>query len=506
MTTREPYLSKLSSHGDLSDFVNDGLGVTSEPARPDAEDRVSRSLEAQGVAGISGCISVNAIPPVLSPSSWQVKVHRTSVPEATIDKDRHTGTNKDQIWRSSRDTRLYSVTKSVGPKQSSELNLGRGISAPDGSHVPRPGGSDRRVAVIRGGVRDPFAGRVGHTGISQELACQGVARRPIVTRPGSRPLVVDLFAGAGLFSAAFAAEGFSVVQAVELDAVAAQTYARQLGDHVTVADVRAVEPRRSVDVLVAGPPCQGFSTLGKRDPDDPRNRLSLEVVRWAAVSRPAVVVVENVAAFLDAPVWQELVDGLNQLGYTVSAAVLDAAKFGVAQRRLRSFTVASLVGTPRFPIPANISETVRTAWEGLPPQPDGENLHYAPHPTPLALERMRLVPPGGNKLDIMARAPHLVPPSWWRIGTQAGDVWGRMVWDSPSNTLRTCLQDPTKARCIHPEQHRVMSLREAARLHSVPDDWTFVGPPLRVARQIGNSVPPRLGRAVAREVASLIGF
>lgn len=100
----------------------------------------------------------------------------------------------------------------------------------------------------------------------------------------------------------------------------------------------------------------------------------------------------------------------------------------------------------------------------------------------------------------MRSAPSLAPSSWWRVRCQATDVWGRMLWDEPANTLRTALQNPSKGRYIHPERHRVISLREAARLHSVPDSWTFVGTHYQVARQIGNGVPWQLGRAVARAV------
>lgn len=324
--------------------------------------------------------------------------------------------------------------------------------------------------------------------------------------PSSAPTVTDLFSGAGLLGYAFAAEGFHLERAVELDPLAAQTYALNLGMHIEVADVRSCLPEGPTDVLIAGPPCQGFSTLGKRNPNDPRNYLSLEVVRWAAVCRPAVVVVENVAAFLDAPVWKSVVGGLEELGYETGAVVLDASRFGVPQRRLRSFTFASRVGMPEVHEPENDGEvTVRDAWSGLPPIPDGRNLHFAPVPTPLAHARMKAIPVGGCRRDIMATAPHLAAPSWWKLGTQAGDCWGRMLWDQPANTLRTCLQDPSKGRYLHPEQHRVISLREAARLHSVDDGWHFVGRPLRVARQIGNSVPPLLGRAVARAVAERLG-
>ncbi|KKL67006.1 hypothetical protein LCGC14_2139310, partial [marine sediment metagenome] len=103
------------------------------------------------------------------------------------------------------------------------------------------------------------------------------------------PKIVDLFAGAGLFSHAFVREGFSLVGAVEQDKIAASTHTRNLGDHVIVDDIRKVEPFGHCDVLIGGPPCQGFSTLGKRQATDPRNNLSMEMVRWAKALAPQVV-------------------------------------------------------------------------------------------------------------------------------------------------------------------------------------------------------------------------
>ena len=319
--------------------------------------------------------------------------------------------------------------------------------------------------------------------------------------------VVDLFAGAGLLSYAFRTQGFEVTLAVERDPRAAHTYRHNLGDHVTCSDVRDLAPRGHCDVLVGGPPCQGFSTLGKRRPDDARNRLALEFVRWAATLRPACVIVENVEPFLMGVVWRRLAAGLANLGYTVTAHALNAADFGAPQRRRRSFTIASKVGPISIqPQDEYRRRTVCEAWEGLSTTPDGSNSHYAPVPSDLARQRMRLIPPGGSKKDLMTVAPHLCPPSWWRSRVELTDVWGRLRWDEPSNTVRTCCNNASKGRYIHPEQDRVISLREAARLQSIPDDFTFTGYPIDIARQIGNSVPPALGCAVAAGVlAALAG-
>jgi DNA (cytosine-5)-methyltransferase 1 len=319
------------------------------------------------------------------------------------------------------------------------------------------------------------------------------------------PTVVDLFAGAGLFSYAFEREGFTVARALELDRHAAATYAVNFGDRVDVADVTRAVPEGRCDVLVAGPPCQGFSTLGKRNARDPRNRLSLQVARWAAVLRPLVVVIENVAAFVQSQIWRSLARRLRRLGYDVTAEVCDAANFGVPQHRLRSVTFATRRGHIPPPPRRRPPPTVAEAWADLPTHPDGRDLNVFLKPTPLALARMRLIPPGGDKRDVMRRAPGLAPESWWRSRVEITDVWGRMEWNFPANTLRTTFVNPSKGRYIHPEQHRVISLREAARLHSIPDDFLFARRvPYVVARQIGTSVPPLLGRAIARRVRNHI--
>ncbi len=324
----------------------------------------------------------------------------------------------------------------------------------------------------------------------------------------SKPTVVDLFAGAGLLSHAFTREGFDVQRAIELDPLAAETYRMNMGDHVECNDVTRTRAKHDCDVVVAGPPCQGFSTLGLMRQDDPRNSLGMHVVRFARASNASVVVVENVGAFLKSPAWERMRLAFVRADYEVTAFTLNAVDFGVPQTRVRSFTIASRIGVPTTPRPKRgDARTVREAFAGLKLEADGENHHYAPTPSKLALARIRLVPPGGDKRDILRRNPRLAPPSWTRLdhgGAEATDVWGRMDWETPCNTLRTALQNPSKGRYIHPSENRVISLREAARLQSIPDHWRFAGKPYPIARQIGNSVPPLLGRAIARSVFKLL--
>lgn len=321
----------------------------------------------------------------------------------------------------------------------------------------------------------------------------------------TRPTCIDIFSGAGLFSSAFMQAGFKLKLAVELDAIAAATYCRNVGDHVLVADVCKASPTGNCDVLIAGPPCQGFSTLNRSRVDDPRKRLSYQVLRWSRVLRPKVIVIENVPGFLESYQWRRIARELRRDGFHVESFVLDAFDYGCPQYRRRSFTIANsfcVEVTP--PRRRQHIRTVREAWAELSETPNNENHHYAPTPSDVAMARMQVIPPGGDKRDVMQKAPQLTPPSWWRLNCEVTDAWGRMEWDKPCNTLRTALQNASKGRYIHPEQHRVISLREAARLHSIPDSWTFEGLPTQIARQIGNSVPPVLGRAIARTVLRIL--
>ena len=321
----------------------------------------------------------------------------------------------------------------------------------------------------------------------------------------NRPTVVDLFAGAGLFSYAFREEGFEIIQAVEHDEFAAESYRSNIGNVLEVVDILDVVPVGPCDVLIAGPPCQGFSTLGKRDPDDSRNWLSLEILRWVDEARPQVAIVENVAGFLTSPAYRSLAKGLRLRGYSVVSDILNALDFGVPQRRERAFVVATRTGRPfaAHRVMAGC-RTLREAWCGLPLKPTGEDLHVAPIPAELALRRMRVLPYGGDKRDILRLAPELAAPSWFRYPNSVTDVWGRMKWEGPSNTLRTCFQNPSKGRYIHPEQNRVLTVREGARLQTIPDHWAFVGPRTRIVSQIGNAVPPLLGRSIARGVRQIL--
>jgi len=129
------------------------------------------------------------------------------------------------------------------------------------------------------------------------------------------------------------------------------------------------------------------------------------------------------------------------------------------------------------------------------------DLHFGRNPTAKSLARYRAIPEEGmNRFDLQARAPELTPGCWIRKRTGGTDLFGRLWWDRPAFTIRTEFFKPEKGRYLHPEQHRPITHREAARLQSFPDDFLFLGTKIEIARQIGNAVPPLLASAVARSV------
>jgi len=317
-----------------------------------------------------------------------------------------------------------------------------------------------------------------------------------------KPTFADMFSGAGFFSAAAVDAGMRPVLAIDVSAEAIATYNLNVAPVGVVGSVLDDIDLPLVDVLIAGPPCQGFSTLGRQDPLDARNRLALAVPRWAEKTGACVVVIENVPPFLRSQHWRQVRDHLVNLGYVVNAWELEAADFGTPQYRTRSFTVASKIGLIAQPEAWPMRIPASAAFDS--PVEDGDPMHRWPTPKGIAASRIALVPACGDKRDIMKVAPDLCPPSWAKVGCQATDVWGRIDPREPANTIRCTFQNPSKGRYLHPSENRTLSLREGARLQGVPDHWQFIGKPYPVARQIGNGVPIPLGAAVMRSVAETL--
>lgn len=367
--------------------------------------------------------------------------------------------------------------------------------------------------------------------------------RPRVRRSRNRTNygVLDLFAGCGgltegLSTARHPAGRLLPIGAVELDRDAAATYAANFGGHVfngDIADWLAQVPL--ADVVVGGPPCQGFSSLGRRDPDDPRNKLWAQYADAVAKAQPAYFVLENVVPFLRSHQFQQLRDATDPggvlEGYTLdgSPGEVWAADFGAAQNRRRAVVVGRRHDMPVIDLSPHRREarTVKVAIGDLVARstttvdlPDSsatirvgdrvvevpgvfrtDDLHVGRSFTELSRRRFAAIPPGGNRMDLPAE---LQAPCWRDHRGGSHDVMGRLHWDRPSVTIRTEFWKPEKGRYLHPELDRPITHMEAARLQGFPDDFRWCGTKVSIGRQIGNAVPVPLGQAVG--AALLVGL
>lgn len=339
--------------------------------------------------------------------------------------------------------------------------------------------------------------------------------------------IVDLFSGCGGMTTGFTQSGhFRPVAAVEVDQAAAATYALNHGDHIYVGDINdwVRGPTPPADVIVGGPPCQGFSALGKQDPDDPRNSLWKLYAEAVRKIRPAFFVLENVPQFVKsqqyAALRQETTSRGRLAGWELEAHVVNAADYGTAQNRRRAVVIGRRRGVRPVGLPAVDSprRTVQDALDGVPTSPTSTHLpltcsdreptvpgpfrtaelHFSRPPTDMALRRYRAIPPGGDRRDLPEELQHRC---WREHGSGRGDVMGRLHWDKPAVTIRTEFFRPEKGRFLHPAEDRPITHLEAALIQGFPRDFLWAGTPASIARQIGNAVPPPLARALADHLA-----
>lgn len=330
-----------------------------------------------------------------------------------------------------------------------------------------------------------------------------------------QPKVIELFAGCGGMALGFKRAGFATILANEWDKDACDSLRANVSPNVLNCAIQEVTEFPKADVVAGGPPCQGFSNLGERLPNDPRNQLWRHYFRCVAQSEPKIFVLENVPPLLKSAEFQEMKKVAEELGYLVEGRVLNAADYGVPQTRKRAIVIGSRIGQPSFPEPqfvdptkANVLgcalpawRTVRQAIGHLPREPTEVNWHIRRNPTAMSLERYKCVPPGGNRWDL---PDHLTPDCWKRKTKGGTDLFGRLWWDRPSVTIRTEFYKPEKGRYLHPVAHRPITHLEASLLQSFPEDFDYKGSRISVGVQIGNAVPPILAEAIAKHVMSLL--
>lgn len=348
--------------------------------------------------------------------------------------------------------------------------------------------------------------------------------------------VIDLFSGAGGLTVGFewlSKGNFKAVWANDFNSYAMETYNanfKNIGISGDIVDIlhndENVVPK--ADIVVGGPPCQGFSLLNRNRKDDPRKKLWIPFMEVIDRSGALAFVMENVPQLLGSLEYQEILEWTNARGFYTWSGILHAVDFGVPQTRKRAFIVGAKFTDPNYYFPPTKTHyrpryienlnpnliknnalkwsTVRDAISDLP-YPEGDqireeqpplDLHFGRNPTEMSKARYRAIPNEGmNRFDLQRIAPELTPQCWIRKKTGGTDLFGRLWWDRPAFTIRTEFFKPEKGRYLHPEQHRPITHREAARLQSFPDNFKFKGNKIEIARQIGNAVPPKLARAIA---------
>jgi len=332
----------------------------------------------------------------------------------------------------------------------------------------------------------------------------------------TRLTLMDLFAGCGGLTRGFVDSGeFRTVFAVESDGDAAATYRENFGDHVFCGPIERVSSFPSVDVVIGGPPCQGFSPLNMRGVGLERRTLWREYLRALEEAQPDAFLMENVPQLLRSAEYAAFRKAVAKLGFEVAGAILNAADYGVPQTRKRAIVVGSRFHTPDFPgkshfppdsdpAPGQVWRTVKDAIGDLPAKPTNRDWHNSRNPKAISLERYKTIPrEGEGRFELAERRPDLTPACWLRKKTGSTDVFGRLWWDRPAYTIRTEFHKPEKGRYLHPEEHRPITVREAARCMSFPDDFVFPGDQsmTSIAKQIGNAVPPLLAQRLAEGLA-----
>lgn len=321
-----------------------------------------------------------------------------------------------------------------------------------------------------------------------------------------RPTAIDLFCGCGGLTLGLKQAGFRVLGAIDNDAVAVETYLMNHPEvHVWQQDIRELLPavmkrklglRKGELSLLAGcPPCQGFSTLrtlnGARRVNDLRNSLLMEFLRFVEELHPQTIMLENVPGLASEMIFVEFCERLNELGYIGEYRILDAADYGVPQRRRRLIYLAGLQKAIPFARAARNKKTVRDAIAGLPRTGcSGDALHDMPECRSEKVKWLikRIPKNGGSRTDL----PESAQLECHKRCTGFKDIYGRMRWDDVAPTITSGCFNPSKGRFLHPTCNRAITMREAALLQGFPLRYRFsdAGGKSAVALMIGNALPP----------------
>ena len=345
--------------------------------------------------------------------------------------------------------------------------------------------------------------------------------------------VLDLFSGAGGISCGLHMNpNFETSVALDNNKYATETFQKNMPntkvimgditDEIIRKQVISECKNKCVNMIVGGPPCQGYSLKGKNlGLLDDRNFLFIEYLKIVSEIQPEVFVIENVKNLLSsAKGWfkDEIVKSITDLGYIVNYGILNASDFGVPQKRERSIFICSRTKNIELPIGDKIKKvTVRDAISDLAYLESGEGFfeseykysalseyqktmrmnsiklynHQATKHSEIALNKLKLIPSECGKESL--------PKEMW--GNQIfSSTWGRLKWNTVSPTIDTRFDTPSNGTNSHPILHRSITAREAARLQSFPDNFIFYGGRRQVCKQIGNAVPPLMAKAIGDKI------
>ena len=332
--------------------------------------------------------------------------------------------------------------------------------------------------------------------------------------------IIDLFCGIGGLSLGFEQAGFEVVSAIDMwdDAIKTFNHNRKEKVAKTISveeyndvELPAIAASNRITGIIGGPPCQGFSTVGRRDIDDARNKLYLEFYKAVKIAHPDFFVIENVKGMLTlnkGAFVRDIIErfGPDGLGYSISYKLLNAADYGIPQNRFRVFYVGIKGKEFVFPEPYGYRLSAR---DGISDLLGSDNTHYGSEPQNDFQREMRgdqkhpinqdytehseqtvriisMIPDGGNIKSL--------PPEYWQV-RKYNKAFERMSSERPSNTI-----DTGHRNYFHYAEPRIPTVRESARIQSFPDSFEILGTRGSQYKQVGNAVPPVLARIIAEEI------
>ena len=350
--------------------------------------------------------------------------------------------------------------------------------------------------------------------------------------------ILDLFCGAGGLSYGMHKNPhFETVVALDVNENLAITLKKNMPKvNVVVGDIKEtaikekvidLSLKSGVNMIVGGPPCQGYSMKGKKlGLEDPRNFLFIEYLNFVERLQPDVFVIENVKTLLSTSKgWfkEQILSAIERLGYFVDVGVLKATDFGVPQSRERTIFICSKKKKINLPLPTvEKPVTVKDAISDLAYLNSGEGDFELEYTTKATSEYQKLMRANSSKLynhkasnhaEIAIKKLAMIPPEKGKeclpkemLGKQQfNSTWGRLKWDEPSPTIDTRFDAASNGTNNHPFLHRAITSREAARLQSFDDNYIFYGTKVAVRTQIGNAVPPLMAKAIADKIYTEIG-